>query len=344
MKILFLMPHLKISGGNRIALNYAHFLAERGYDVEVLVSSRSFWRRRLANFLKVKIGWYKNLKAKIVRVKDFEAENLPDADIVVACAWYRAEAMMNYPKEKGVKFHLIMHDERLYHGSQDKVDEVYKFNSHKIVISNWIAERLEKDFGQKSEVLLTPVDFDLFHPVDVPRNKNEIKVLMLHHTYEWKGVDEGLKAFQAVKAKYSNLKLVLYGARAEKPEIPHDKYYYNPPQKKLREIFSSVDIFLCPSEWEGLGMPAMEAMACKTCVVTYDTGGSRDYAFDGKNALVAEHKNVDDLTRKLEMAVGDKELRDRLAQAGYDFIHNEIDTWQKSTDKLEKIFKDSLEK
>ena len=42
-------------------------------------------------------------------------------------------------------------------------------------------------------------------------------------------------------------------------------------------------------------MPSMEAMACDTALVTFDTGGCRDYARDGETALVARRRDVADL-------------------------------------------------
>jgi len=85
----------------------------------------------------------------------------------------------------------------------------------------------------------------------------------------------------------------------------------------------------------------MEAMACGSCVVTFDTGGSRDYAFDGKTALVAKNRNVEDLKSKLELAVSDKSLREKIAEEGYRFITSDIDMWEESTKKLENYLKEN---
>jgi len=339
MKIIFLIPHLKISGGGRIGLNYAHFLAQKGYQVNVIVTSKKLWRRYPANLLNFKVRWFKGFAAKVLRVKDLGEDNLPDADIIVACAWQMARLMNTYSAKKGIQFQFIMHDERLYHGQREEIEKVYKYPIKKIAISSWIKERLKKDFNINAELLITPVDFNLFHSVDVKKNNQEIRILMLHHTYKWKGVKEGLRAFSNAKKQIPNLKLILFGARKEKIDIPHDEYYYKLPQKKLAHLYSSCDIFLCPSWYEGLGMPAMEAMACGCAVVTYDTGGSRDYAFDGKTAFVAKSRDVKDLSNKLLLAVKNGELREKIAQGGYKFIHNDIETWEESVNRLENIFK-----
>lgn len=342
MRINFLMPHLKISGGGRIGLNYAHFLAQKGHQVKVVVISKKPWRRHLANLLNFKVCWFRGFAAKVLRVKDLRENNLPDADIIVACAWQMARLMNAYSAKKGVQFQFVMHDERLYHGQREEVEKVYKYPIKKIAISSWIKGILKKDFNIDAELLVTPVDFNLFHSVNVKKSDQEIRVLMLHHTYKWKGIKEGLQAFSSTKKQIPNLKLILFGARKEKIDIPHDEYYYNLSQERLAWLYSKSDIFLCPSWYEGLGMPAMEAMACGCAVVSYDTGGSRDYAFDGKTAFVAKHRNVEDLSNRLLLAVKNKDLRKKIAQEGHKFVHNDIETWEKSVNRLENIFKKTL--
>lgn len=344
MRITFLMPHLKLAGGTRLSLTYAHFLAEKGHHVTVVVSSKNFWRRFLANILNIKPGWFKKNKAKFLRVKNFQAENIPTGDIVVACFWQGALFMSDYPQTKGKPIHFIQHDERLYHGPADQVTQAYRLQNKKIVLSHWLQERIRQDFNQHSDVLLTPVDFNLFHKVKANRqNKDKIRILSLHHSYIWKGTAVCVEVVKKIKDVHSEVELILYGAREKNIALNDcDEYYYNLPQEKMAELYSGCDIFICSSEWEGLGMPGMEAMACGTCLVTYDIGGSRDYAFDNETALVAKHADKEDLYKKILLAVEDKELREEIAQGGYDFIHNKIDTWLKSTDKLENIFLEIL--
>ncbi len=340
MHVTFLMPHLKLAGGTRLSLTYAHFLAERGHLVTVVVSSKNFWRRLLANVFNVKPRWFKKNKAKFLRVKNFNAENIPAGDIVIACFWQGALLMADYPKTKGKPIHFIQHDERLYHGPVEQVTQAYQQQNKKIVLSHWLQERIRQDFNQESDVLLTPVDFNLFYKVKVNRqNKNKIRILALHHNYVWKGTVVAVEIVKRLKASYPEVELVLYGAREKNIMLDGcDEYHYNLPQKKMAELYSGCNVFLCSSEWEGLGMPGMEAMACGTCLVTYDIGGSRDYAFDQETALVARHADKEDLYKKLLLAVENRELREKIAQGGYDFVHHKIDTWSKSTDKLENIF------
>ncbi len=337
MKINFLLPHLKIAGGVRIGLNYAQLLSEMGHDVTVITITKVTWRRVLSNAIRYKIKWYKGFKPKVLKVDSFSEDNIPDADIIIGCDFASSDDMNKYSSKKGKKIQFIMHDERLYHGKKEEVEKSYSFKNNKITISKWLQGVIKTDFNQDSLHLLTPVDYNLFHKVDIKKNKDEVRILMLHHIYDWKGVKEGMEAIEYIKSKYKNIKLVLFGVRSEKPDIDCDEYHYNMSQDKLAGLYAGCDIFLCPSWYEGLGMPAMEAMACGSAVVTFDTGGSRDYAFDGKTAFVAKHRDIEDLKKKLELAVTDVKLRQEIAERGYKFVTEDIDNWEESAKKLENF-------
>jgi len=321
-------------------LTYADILAKRGYAVTVVVRSKN-WTRHFFNAFNIKPFWFKNLKAKVLRVFDWSAENIPNADILVADSWKVAAATYRLPEERGFKLHFIQHDERLYHGPIEGVSEAYRLPMKKIVISTWLRDIMKKEFNSDSELIVTPVDFKQFYFIKEARKEKPIRVIMLHHTYAWKGVDRGKAAFEKVKKEFPDIQLVLFGARQKKIDIECDEYFYNPKQEDMAKMYSSCHIFLCPSEYEGLGMPAMEAMACRCAVATFDTGGSRDYAIDGETAMVAKQGDTGELATKLKMLVADNNLREKIAENGYNFIRENF-SWERAADKLENILKDSL--
>lgn len=334
------MPHLKISGGVRISLSYADLLARRGHRVVVIAPERSFLNRVIKKIKGAKPGWFSHLAAQVKLVPQWKEEFLPEADVAIADSWPVAGFLGTCSKKSGEKFHLVQHDERLYHGDAKQVEKVYKLPLKKLVVSTWLKEIMARDFSQESELFLNPTNFGLFHPAQVKKPEGELRILMLNHTYAWKGVAEGLEAFRRVKDKYSQIKLVMFGARGEKP-LECDEYHSNPPQDKLSSIYSSCDIYLCPSWDEGSGLPSMEAMACNLALVTYDNGGSRDYAFEGKTALVAKRREVEDLAGKLEQVVRDTDLRAKIAQQGFEFVHS-MPSWEEQAFRLEKVLENAI--
>ena len=64
--------------------------------------------------------------------------------------------------------------------------------------------------------------------------------------------------------------------------------YCNEPQTVLRET----DVFVFPSIREGLGMAALEALACGVPVIGLDNRGTREYLRDGENGLVCKRNDA----------------------------------------------------
>ncbi|MFH1744860.1 MAG: glycosyltransferase family 4 protein [bacterium] len=340
MKINFFLPHLKVAGGVRVILSYADWLAKNNHQVTVVVQSKSR-TRYFFNFLNIKPSWFKNFNAKIIRIPDWSPKNIPNADISVIDSWGLVAKNYQLPKEKGAKFHFIQHDERLYHGQRNEVDKIYRLPIKKIVVSSWIKEIFKNDYKQDAELLLNSFDRSLFYPAEIKKDAKQVRILMLHHNHKWKGTEEWAEIVGELKKKYKNIKLIMFGVRQKEISNVCDEYYYNLPQHKLAELYSSADIYLCPSWDEGSGLPSMEAMACRCALVTYNNGGSRDYAFDGQTAMVAERRNKEDLKNKLELLIKDEELRKKISTNGFNYIQN-MPTWKEQAEKLENIFKEKL--
>jgi glycosyltransferase involved in cell wall biosynthesis len=336
VKITFLAPHLRIAGGVRAILTHADRLARREHDVTIVLPARSrvaaWWRNRSIRAP----DWMPDLRVGVYWVPDWNTARLPDGDALIATAWQSAAAVAHAPPRCGGKFYFIQHYESLYHGRPELVDVTYRLPLNKIVISTWLAGIMADRFGSRAEVIVTPVDARLFHVTTVDGDEGRLRVLMLHHEYEWKGVADGIEAFARVKARHPDLLLVGFGTRRPRRTLPYDEFFENLPQERLAWLYSRCPIYCCPSWDEGLGMPSMEAMACGAALCTYDNGGCRDYAMDGRTALVAPRRDVEALARALGQLVDDRELRARLARQGREFVSTRFD-WERATPRLEAL-------
>jgi L-malate glycosyltransferase len=259
--------------------------------------------------------------------------------VLLATAWQSAPVVAAAAPRCGAKFYLVQHYESLYHGSPADVDATYRLPLGKIVISTWLRDVMRERFAAEAEVLVTPVDRGLFHPVaGAGRAGGPPRVLMLHHEYAWKGVADGMDAVARARGRGAALALIGFGVKAPRRPAAYDEFHANPPQATLARLYSGCDIYLCPSWDEGLGMPSMEAMACGAALVTYDNGGCRDYARDGETALVARRRDVDDLADRLARLVEDEGLRRRIGAAGRELVTRSFD-WDAAVERLERLFR-----
>jgi glycosyltransferase involved in cell wall biosynthesis len=275
------------------------------------------------------------LRARVVWVRAWSAADLPDGDALIATAWQSAAPVAEAPARCGAKFYLVQHYESLYHGDAARVDETYRLPLRKIVISTWLADVMAERFASPAAVVVTPVDLALFHRVPEARDSG-LSMLMLHHEYPWKGVAEGIEVARRVKAQNPGLRLIGFGVKPPAGGSPYDEFLADPPQGRLAWLYSRCQIYLCPSWDEGLGMPPMEAMACGAALCTYDNGGCRDYAIDGRTAVVAPRRDVDALARGLGRLVEDGAFRDRIARDGQTFVTTQFD-WGRATARFEAL-------
>jgi glycosyltransferase involved in cell wall biosynthesis len=352
MKITFLLPHVRLSGGVRALLEYANRLDQMGHDVRILLSAEPIKWYRLDKKLRSlgkkptdlnpkSIDWFDN-RVPITRFPCNNTAFVPPADVLIATAWQTAEFAAKLPESAGKNFYFIQHYESLWTRDKERAEETYRLPFQKIVISSWLKQILADNYQQEASLLVTPVDKNLFFTKEKTWNTPQ-RVCLLHHDYDWKGYKEGIAAIKKVRSENRKIELVVFGEKLKDPgELFKQagfefEYHYRPTGNQVARIFSSCDIYICPSWHEGLGMPAMEAMASGCAVVTTDTGGSRDYAIDRETALVSAPKDVEGLANNLTTVLDDQQLKVRLAKNGQKKIM-EFD-WDKNCQRLIDLFK-----
>ncbi len=84
--------------------------------------------------------------------------------------------------------------------------------------------------------------------------------------------------------------------------------------EELRALYSMARVFLFPSLYEGFGLPAIEAMACDTPVITSDRGAPYEVCADA--ALSVDPTDTDAMADALRRLFGDEALRRTLRQRG----------------------------
>jgi tetratricopeptide (TPR) repeat protein len=161
---------------------------------------------------------------------------------------------------------------------------------------------------------------------------------MVYRVPEWKGWSDGMEAFKIIKNRYGEgVELVVFGF-TQPPNLDFPfTYFQNPSLKLLPQIYSSCDVFVYTSHIEGLGKPPLEAMACKVAVVTTDNLGCREYAEDGRTALVVPIRNPERIAEAVVKLLENESLRKKIAMEGYQMVQQKF-TWKKEIDALEELF------
>jgi glycosyltransferase involved in cell wall biosynthesis len=107
------------------------------------------------------------------------------------------------------------------------------------------------------------------------------------------------------------------------------------PEEDIVALYNSADVFAMPARYEGFGLPAVEAMACGTPVVTSTTGSLPEVTGDG-----ALHADVDAdgaLADALVRATTDAELRAALITRGR--TRAATFTWERAARQVLDIYR-----
>tara|TARA_R110002073_G_scaffold293075_1_gene458536 strand:+ start:93733 stop:94863 length:1131 start_codon:yes stop_codon:yes gene_type:complete len=88
-----------------------------------------------------------------------------------------------------------------------------------------------------------------------------------------------------------------------------DDVFFAGFRRDVPQLLAAIDVLVIPSQWEGLPMALLEAMALARVVVAHDVGGIGDVLRDGLDGLVVPSKDSAALTEALKTVLMDPEMR-----------------------------------
>jgi glycosyltransferase involved in cell wall biosynthesis len=304
MRVTFVLPIDSLSGGIRVIAIYAHRLAARGHQVTVVQPSHSRPTPRQVVRALLHTGklplrpsglsyfdplTHPNLRRVVLRhTGPVRAEDVPDADLVVASWWETAEWVWALPPSKGVKAHF-MQDYETWGGNVERVDMTCRLPMPKIVIARWVADLLEQRFAQHPVALIpNAVDTSLFHAP--PRGKQAVPTVgFIYAQLRNKGTDIAIAAIAKARERLPGLRVISFGSLPVQGGLslpPGTDFHVRVPDPQLPALYAACDAWLFPTRIEGFGLPILEAMACRTPVIGTPAGAAPQLLSLGGGILV----------------------------------------------------------
>ncbi len=162
--------------------------------------------------------------------------------------------------------------------------------------SEWLGREVKKSFlkDYPVKVINNGIDLSVFRPrqSDFRQKYNcESKFVILGVSFLWDS-RKGLDVFiQLSKRLDDRFRIVLVGTNEQLDgTLPENiiSIHRTENQQQLAEIYSAADVFVNPTREENYPTVNMEALACGTPVVTFDTGGSPEMVGQGCGCTVAK--------------------------------------------------------
>ncbi|WP_346930954.1 glycosyltransferase family 4 protein [Clostridium sp.] len=168
--------------------------------------------------------------------------------------------------------------------------------------SKWLAKLVRESFLGKYpvEVINNGIDLEVFKPTESDfRERHEIedKFVVLGVASDWDR-RKGLKYLIDLSEKLdSTYQVVVVGvSEKQKSELPDSiiSFCRTNNVKELVEIYSAADVFVNPTLEDNFPTTNLEALACGTPVITFDTGGSIE-CINKESGVIIEKGNNQEL-------------------------------------------------
>lgn len=352
MRITFVLESADLAGGVRVVAEYAQRLMSRGHDVEVVSTPNPElpFRLKLSHLRKhrrwpsVSAIGASHLDGTGVRHRRIEkyrpirGSDLRDGDVVIATTWRTGHWVAKMPESKGIKVHLMQHYETWAGwNAAEGCPAAWRLPTKKIVISRWLEKLCREEFHQSCVLIPNAVDTGLFF--SGPRSKQAVPTIgFLYHDLAFKGMDVALRALARIRERMPNVRVVAFGREKPTKELPLPDgaiFERRPAQERLREIYSMCDVWMCGSRAEGFHLPPLEAMACRTPVVSTKVGGPMDVVDEGVNGHLADVEDDEKLALRVirVLSLPEREWL-KMSEAAWRTAH--AYTWDDATDSLEK--------
>jgi GT2 family glycosyltransferase len=324
-RVLFIVPVWVAGGGSNLIILAARAMRRMGVDAQILnlrLHRSSFERA------------YPDLDVPITFC---EIEEIPDVavqyDSVIATfnptvAWIAPAAA----KKPDLVIGYYIQDYEPYFYEPDTEGYFRARESYELIpnmvhccTTQWIFDEIQKNHQISTEIIGASMDTNLFWPR--PRKDPEwpdrpVRIAaMIRPNSERRSPKLTMDILKEISDIYGpRVEFKLFGTKASDPgfapilkKFPWD-LAGEISQGQMANLLNETDIFVDFSTYQGLGLTAMEAMACGLAVIVPKEGGTNTFAQHEENSLVIDTSEPQECLLALRRLIDDHDLRTKLQQ------------------------------
>lgn len=325
-KIVFFMNNLSGGGAERVMSIISNRLANN-YDI--IVYSLKHTENIYGINSKVKIKYlynYGELDKKIKRIRKIrKVIKSEKPDIIISFEYFVNISVIisNF----FLRNTLIISERNDPHSEGNNVKNIrnflYRFCNLLVCQTPDSKSYFPKYIQKKTIIIPNPVKKDLPERYIGKRNKEIVNFCRFS---KQKNLPLLIDAFEKVRKKYKDYKLVLYGDGILKKQIENyikekkltDSIVLKPFDKEVHNKILKSAMFVSSSDYEGISNSMLEAMAIGLPTICTDCpcGGARMIINNGINGILVNVGDKEELSKKIILLIENKEIANKISLNG----------------------------
>lgn len=299
-------------GGTRILAEHLNGLTDRGHNCTLILMRGP------------PIDWMPVKFAQLV----VHEEVLDRFDVVVATeinTWPVVAEHSMFPNAQRRKVFIQMVEHLFFPPDNEAWKKFQGYYHHldtlePIVISKWLQRWVTRQCGRVPPIIKNGVNAKMFYP-DLMCRDDKLRILIEGHGKNMAKDIAQMSHYAAAWLRDEGVDFELWGFSQYPQPYEYDRYWRLPSQDTIRKIYSSCDILLKASRFEGRSCVDVEAMACGCAVNRAIIQGDDDLKHN-YNCLLTQYGNQEAFQDNLMRLVTENGLISRLTAGGFNYLEH----------------------
>jgi L-malate glycosyltransferase len=139
-----------------------------------------------------------------------------------------------------------------------------------------------------------------------------------------KGQEWLIRALPTIRKKFRNCRLLLAGEGPSRPRLEKltrqlglaDAVIFAGFVKDIEAVYSALDVFLFPAQFEGLGTSLLAAMSCGIPSIAFNTCAFGEIIEDSQSGILVKKESLSGIERAIMRLLRDQQFARRMGEAG----------------------------
>ena len=327
MKIMINITGLRKGGAERVVSVLANNLIKK-YDIDILVQSSNNIAYKIDKEVKIfslekkkrKIAILRNLE-RIINSKKIIEKEKPDIIITfLPTPSYRVLALKN----KVGKIPIIVADrndpQQEYKSIIDKIlmNILYKKADGFVFQTKEQQDFFKQNIKENSTIIYNPIKDEFTKDSNEKNIKKDKVIISVGRLTAQKNQKILIDAFAKISQKYQDYRLKIFGVGELEEELKkhikilnlEDKIKLCGVSDNIKNELQKSEIFVMPSDYEGMPNALIEAMAVGLPVIATDCpcGGPRELIKNNVNGILVRLNDIEEIRKNIELLIENKEL------------------------------------